>query len=131
MTTLAQGMFSITSVMEGYTALLSNDSVSIATDKDGNNPVLNGASTTATLALGATAVTAYIPTAPASFARSGCTVTVSGTTVTLATVTADTGYVDIPVYSNSARTSEYLVVTKRFSFSKSKQGGAGPQGLQS
>jgi hypothetical protein len=134
------GLLTITEVNESYSALLSSEAVTITTDSSGQNPSMNGASTTVLLMLGTKVVTAYIPTAATLNASyvSGCKVLVSGTTVSfdggvdsgtgLSKLTADTGYVDIPVYSNAAMTSQYLVATKRFSFAKSKTGAQGPSG---
>ena len=140
MPTKGTGLITITDLNESYSALLSSEAVSITTDTNGQNPSMNGASTTVLLMLGNSVVTAYIPTAATLNASyvSGCKVLVSGTTVSfdgsvdsgtgLSKLTSDTGYVDIPIYSNAAMTSQYLVATKRFSFAKSKTGAKGDTG---
>lgn len=101
-----------------YSITLSNDTVNIPTDADGTNPVLTGALTVVQLYEGTTSRTPVIGT----LAVSGCTANAVGTVVTIASVTADTGYVDIPVSYNAVS-----IGTKRFSFIKARKGQATPR----
>ncbi|MER2006506.1 MAG: hypothetical protein ABS939_03560 [Psychrobacillus sp.] len=103
------------------TAVLSNDSQTVPTDKDGNNGVYGSAVTTISVYVGATDDTSnWSATASPS---TGVTGSLSGKTYSVTGMTVDTGYVDITVSR-----SGYASVTKRFTVTKSKQGATGNTG---
>lgn len=116
----ATGQFTISDLNDGSSCYLTNEAVILSSDADGSNTVVTGASTDVVLIVAGVRVTPAIGT----LSPSGCTASASGRTITINTVqnSADNGYVDIPITYNSV---DYG--TKRFSFSKSKQGEATPK----
>ena len=102
-----------------YNIILTNESINIPTAENGTSPVLTGANTNVKLYYGTVAKT---PTLTLS-SQTGGTATIDATDTTkvsIATVTADAGYIDILVKDGTT-----TVGTKRFSFARSKQGVAG------
>jgi hypothetical protein len=109
MTILAQGTFSIKrAAKDGYSCLLSPETVVLNNDQDGNVTNYSYAKTTVTLLKGETSVAPFI----GALSVSGCTAVKSGATVTIASIPQNTkqGYVDIPISYGS------FSVTKRFTF---------------
>ena len=103
-------------------AVLSNESHSVPTDANGNNPVFGGASTTISVFKGTADDSANWDY---SATPSNITGTLNGRTYTVTGMSADTGYVDI-----TASRSGYASITKRFTVTKNKQGNQGQQGQQ-
>lgn len=96
-------------------ALLTNESHTVAADADGSNPDLTGATTDMRVFLGVDEDTPNW-----TFARvnsTGISSTISGNTVTVTAMTVDEGYVDI-----TASRDDFADVTKRFTLTKSKAG---------
>ncbi len=102
-----------------YNIILTNESVNIPTAADGTSPVLTGANTNVKLYYG---TVEKAPTLSLSSQTGGTATidTVDTTKVSIATVTADAGYIDILVKDGTT-----TVGTKRFSFARSKQGISG------
>lgn len=92
-TLIARGQISITDVFDGDSCYLTNEAVVFPCNSDGSNPILTGGNTTALVVHGGVQVTPTIGT----LVVSGCTATASTNVITINTVTADSGYVDIPV----------------------------------
>ena len=106
------------------TAVLTNDSAQVPTDKDGNVPIgVTYPSSTIELYRGGTKVTdATYPTLTAQD-YSGCTISQSGATVTLTGITSDYATVNLKVsYGNNT-------YTKLFTITKQKQGLTGATGV--
>ncbi|QJT70400.1 tail fiber protein [Microcystis phage MaeS] len=103
-------------------AVLSNETHSIPTDKDGNNGNYNGAATTMSIYNGTTDDSANW-TVAVSGTPSNVTGTLSGKTYTVTALSADTGYVDL-----IASRTGYASITKRFTLAKNKQGSTGATG---
>lgn len=102
-------------------ALLTNESHTVAADADGSNPDLTGASTLMRVFLGIDEDTQNW-----TFARSNSTgifSTISGNTVTITAMTVDEGFIDI-----TASKSGQADITKRFTVTKSKAGAKGDPG---
>ena len=102
-----------------YNIILTNESINIPTAENGTSPVLTGANTNVKLYYGTVAKN---PTLTLS-SQIGGTATIDATDTTkvsIATVTADAGYIDILVKDGAT-----TVGTKRFSFARSKQGVSG------
>lgn len=102
---------------DGFAVFLSNDSVVIPTDAKGNNPVLGSANTSVSVYEGSVAKTPTIGT----LTSVGCSATKSSSTVTITSLSAESGYVDIPVSVGATNLG-----VKRFSFSKARRGEATP-----
>jgi hypothetical protein len=109
---------------DGYTLNLSRKNYVVSTDKDGKIHADVTTSTVITALKGATAITPVIGTLPTV---SGCTLTKSGTTVTIVfktgTALAESGVIDIPVTVDG----KSFVVS--FAYAKAKTGATGPAGV--
>lgn len=120
---IARGQTTIYTQTDGYTVQLSRQNCVVSTDKEGK--VLSGVTvTTVVTALKGTAtVTPIIGTLPAV---SGCTLSKSGTTVSVTfntgTSLAENGTVDIPV------TVDGQPFTLSFAYAKARQGNTGVSG---
>lgn len=99
--------------------VLSNESHTVPTDKDGNNGNYNGASTTLTIYKGLVDDSANW-TYSVTKSNVTCTEATTSRTQTVTAMSADSGYVDI-----TATRAGYASVTKRFSLSKAKTGTKG------
>lgn len=99
------------------TAILSNETHTVPTDKDGNNGNFSGAVTTLSVFNGTTDDSANWTVAATP---SGVTGSLAGKTYTVTALSGDTGYVDL-----TASRSGYASVTRRFSLSKAKTGATG------
>ena len=107
---------------DAITAVLSNDSQSIATNADGSGGAYGAATTTMSIFIGAVDDSAnwtYVAT-PGTGVTGTASGTPSGRTYSVTNMTADTGYVDIV-----ASKSGYGNISKRFALSKNKGGSTG------
>jgi hypothetical protein len=102
-------------------AFLTNDSHSIPTDANGNNPNFSGASSRIYIYNGGVDDTANWTI---TFVESGVSGTKSGSTYTVTGITADSGYVDF-----IANRTGYSQITKRFDVKKLKAGASGSNGV--
>ncbi len=102
-------------------AFLTNDSHSIPTDANGNNPNFSGASSRIYIYNGGIDDTANWTI---TFVESGVSGTKSGSTYTVTGISVDSGYVDFV-----ANREGYSQITKRFDIKKSKAGAAGSNGV--
>jgi hypothetical protein len=112
-TTVARGQITITDLNDGISCYLTNDAVTLPCNSDGSGAVLTGATTDVVLVYAGVQKTPAIGT----LVTVNCTAHVSGVTVTIDTVTADSGYVDIPISYNGIDYGK-----QRFNFAKAKQG---------
>jgi hypothetical protein len=119
-TVIARGQITVSDIFDGDGCYLSNEAVVIPSNNDGSSPVLTGANTTARVIHGGVQVTPTI----GALVVSGCTATAAANVVTITGATADSGYVDIPMSYGGVSFG-----SKRFSFSKSKIGATGADGL--
>ncbi|HRV01788.1 MAG TPA: hypothetical protein P5539_08840, partial [Mesotoga sp.] len=103
-----------------YSAVLSNEAVIVATDKDGLNPNPSSAETIITVYKG----TSPLTLTALSASGTGCTATanLSLSKVTISSFTADSGYAQITI------TADGKTFTKYFRFAKSRQGATGISG---
>ena len=102
-------------------AFLTNDSHSIPTDSNGNNPNFSGASSSIYIYNGGIDDTANWTI---SFIESGVSGTKSGSTYTVTGISVDSGYVDF-----IANRTGYSQITKRFDVKKQKAGTSGSNGV--
>jgi len=98
-------------------AFLTNDSHSIPTDANGNNPNFSGAFSRIYIYNGGVDDTANWTI---TFVESGFSGTKSGSTYTVTGISVDSGYVDF-----IANRTGYSQITKRFNIKKLKAGTAG------
>lgn len=119
-TEIAKGSITISDIFNGDSCYLSNEAITIPCDEDGSNPVLTGANTTVIVISEGVSVTPTLGV----LVTSGCTATKVSSVVTITSVSADSGYVDIPISYNGVSYGN-----KRFSFSLAKKGDQGLPGL--
>lgn len=112
-------------------AVLTNDSAQVPTDKDGNVPAGTVyPSTTIELYSGATKITAVTYPTLTSADYSGCTISQSDGTVTIASMAADYATVNLKVTYNTVTYSKQFTVTRQKQGLTGSQGPQGPQGPQ-
>lgn len=105
------------------TAVLSNESHSIPTNKDGGSPVLGGAATTMSVFVGASDTSSSWTFTQGTPSGMTGTASNSNRTFTVTGISADSAYIDI-----TATRSGYSSVTKRFTVTRNKQGITGNTG---
>lgn len=111
---------------DSVSAVLTNESVTIATNTDGSGGVWTPAVSSLIVYEGTTVKTAdYNFSAAVGPAAGNVTGTLSGNTYTATAANVDSAYVDITA---THKTVPARTVTKRFSISKNKQGAAGSNG---
>lgn len=120
-TLAATGQITITDVMDGLHARLSNESYLVPTEADGSAGVYTGCATTMSVYLGTSDNTANwsFSATPSS----GVTGTLVSNVYTVSNMTVDAGYVDI-----TGTRAGFPSVTARFSVAKAKKGSAGTVG---
>lgn len=105
------------------TAVLSNESHNVPTDKDGNNGTFTGASTTMSVYVGSTDDSANWTYSASKSSGVTCSEAATSRTQTVTAMTTDSGYVDI-----TASRTGYSPISRRFSVVKSRAGATGGQG---
>lgn len=111
---------------DSVSAVLTNESVTIATNTDGSGGVWTPAVSSLIVYEGTTVKTAdYNFSAAVGPAAGNVTGTLSGNTYTATAANVDSAYVDITATHKTVPTR---TVTKRFNISKNKQGSAGTNG---
>src|SRR5690606_5566126 len=88
---VGKGQITISRIDDGYTINTTPSSIVIPSNSDGSNPILTGAKTRVLLSKAGV----NIPVAITSVAGVGCSASYSGNEVTITSVSADTGSVQI------------------------------------